>query len=537
MIRPDFLYPIIDTDVPISETDLEDFGSCFSVEKIKPWMTKELKNIKEDEIWQFARDNFQSEDETPWEMSPGELAIFKLVLFRQHPRAEIIAATQYGKSLTISRAVLTRVTAYAGDWMLVVPDQKRGRIILNYMIRDTANNDFFASKLAGINIKEKNLLMRLLEEKSKVKLTYQILEDDNVPRYGSIEILTAEARRKQNTITTIMGFGGRNIIADEAALEDDDIDSGIFRMLAGKGEDTFLVKIGNPFFRNHFLKSWKDENYKKVFIDYQIGMAEGRYLESFIDEAKGKPNFDVLFGCKFPPQGSIDTEGWMPLLTDDEVKMAMQPAAHFGEERMGADPADEGINESVIVKRSAGYCEILVESADLDTMDFSGQIILNSDFINSKKLYIDGVGIGAGVYGRVNEVNRVEKQNKLFVTRVNAGEQSADPKFFNKRAEMFWRVREWLKSGGKLSVDEGWYQLTKIKYKPNSKGQLQIMGKDEMRKRGIVSPDIADALALTFYDPTTALAVSQEEKFFMKKMAQMKKKKPGGGYGLRMINR
>lgn len=514
---------------------LEDLGSVFNQKQVNDYIEKEINEIKKDRIWKWARNNFRNDDETPWEMSPGELAIFKQILFRKNPRVEIVSSTQYGKTLTVSRALLSRITTYQGEWMLVVPDMKRGKIIINYMIRDTANNEFFSNKLAGLSLNEGNmLLMRLLEEKSKVKLTYQVMEEDNIPRYGTAEIITADARRKQNAISSIMGFGGRNIIQEESSLMDDEVDSGIFRMMAGKGEDTFLVKIGNPFFRNHFLTTWKDSRYKKIFINNMIGLAEGRYMQEFLEEAKTKPNYEVLYDCKFPKSGSIDSKGWMQLLTDEEIKLAMQDGVHFGEEREGCDPSDEGTDHSVIIKRSQGYAEVLYDEEGGDAMQFAGPVVLNSEIINSKKIYIDRVGVGAATFHKVTEINRVTYQNKLKVVGVNAGETVNDKQYFNKRAEMYWRTRQWIKNGGKLSKDNRWYELTKIKYQSNEKGQIVIMSKKDMRALGIQSPNVADSLSLTFYEPPTAIAITEDEKFFMKKMRQ-NQRKTGSGYSLKPI--
>lgn len=531
-MRDDFIFPKIELPMPIGDTDLEDMGKLLTDQMIKPFIREEIAKLKKDELWVYGRDNFFNEDGTHWEMSPGELAMFSVIVSRSHPRVSIVCSTQYGKTMTVSRAILSHITNYPGDWQIVVPDVKRGRIMINYIIRDTAANEYFASKLAGINIKEKNLLMRLLEEKSKVKLTYMAIEDGAGPKYGTVEILTAEARRKQNAITSIMGFGGRNVIADESALEDDEIDAGIFRMLAGKGKDTLLVKIGNPFFRNHFMTDWKSEGYKKIFVDYQIGLAEGRYEKNFIEEARKKPQFDVLFKCKFPSADAIDAEGWQQLISEEEIRLAMQGGAHFGESRLGIDPADSGTDDAAIIRRSAGYAEILFRQLGLDQMDFTGQCVLKIDEVKVKRIYVDKVQIGT--YSRLNEINRVNEK-KWNLTGVNAGEATIDPKFFNKKAEMFWRVREWLKSGGKLSLDAAWMQLARIKYRTvESQGTIQIMPKEVMRKKGIPSPGAADAIALTFYDPPKALAATEEDKFFMKKMRQQQKKKTKG-YGLRMI--
>ena len=421
---------------------------------------------------------------------------------------------------------------------------------MEYIINDTIPNDYFAQKLTGVNIKERTALHRLLEEKSRLKLTYQIIDDTEKPKYGSIALITADARRKQQAITSIMGFGGRNIIADESSLVVDEINSGVFRMLAGKGEDTFFLKIGNPFNRNHFLDDWQGNRYMKVYVDYIIGLAEGRYIPEFIEEAREKKKFDVLFECRFPAEEAVDEGGWMKLLTETEIKAAMQPGKHFGEEKLGCDPADEGTNNAAIVKRSSGYAEILYSESSVDPVQFAGPIIQQADTIISekKKIFIDKVGVGAGTVGKMREIEAINKaemrelnkKSALVITAVNAGETPTDKmQYANKRAEMYWRLRKWIKAGGILSNDERWLQLAEVPYQSDHRGRLVIMSKAEMRKIGIESPDEADALALTFYHAETPVVVSTEDKFFYKKMMKEKmrarrKRKPG--FNLRMTN-
>jgi hypothetical protein len=76
-------------------------------------------------------------------------------------------------------------------------------------------------------------------------------------------------------------------------------------------------------------------------------------------------------------------------------------------------------------------------------------------------------------------------------------------------------------------------QLAEIRYKPDSSGKLKIMSKEEMLKRGIKSPDVADALSLTFYDPPLP-GFTKEDKMFYQKMKQ-KQKKQGENYKLKMV--
>ena len=65
---------------------------------------------------------------------------------------------------------------------------------------------------------------------------------------------------------------------------------------------------------------------------------------------------------------------------------------------------------------------------------------------------------------------------------------------------MYWRAREWILRGGKLEQDDDWFELTKMKWKvADSSGKIKMMSKEEMLKEGIDSPDVADALSMTFY--------------------------------------
>jgi len=85
------------------------------------------------------------------------------------------------------------------------------------------------------------------------------------------------------------------------------------------------------------------------------------------------------------------------------------------------------------------------------------------------------------------------------VRGVGGADEPTDNRFLNVRAEMYWRCKEWLARGGKLMRDPDWLQLLAIKYKvADSSGRLKMMSKEEMLREGIDSPDVADALAMTF---------------------------------------
>jgi hypothetical protein len=71
--------------------------------------------------------------------------------------------------------------------------------------------------------------------------------------------------------------------------------------------------------------------------------------------------------------------------------------------------------------------------------------------------------------------------------------------YANKRAEIWGAMRAWLKSGGAIPPNpELASQLTNVQYGFNVQNAIVLEKKEDMKKRGLSSPDIADALALTF---------------------------------------
>ena len=110
-------------------------------------------------------------------------------------------------------------------------------------------------------------------------------------------------------------------------------------------------------------------------------------------------------------------------------------------------------------------------------------------------LFVDGGGVGGGVVDNLNRLNHDPIE-------VNFGSRPDDArKYANKRAEMWGRTKDWLAIGC-LAPDELLAtDLTAVEYGFNAQDQIQLERKEDMEKRGLASPDDADALALTFAHP------------------------------------
>lgn len=171
---------------------------------------------------------------------------------------------------------------------------------------------------------------------------------------------------------------------------------------------------------------------------------------------------------------------------------------------MGVDVARYGKDETVIAFRRGrdAYSEPWKSYAKLDTMEVAARIADEYNRIRPNALFIDETGVGAGVVDRLLQLG-------FPVQAVNFGsnpDNLTDAKVANKRAEMWVRMREWLKTGGIPDDPHLEAQLTSVEYKHDANNAILLEKKEDMAKRGLPSPDRADALALTFAYPVHVAA-------------------------------
>ena len=120
---------------------------------------------------------------------------------------------------------------------------------------------------------------------------------------------------------------------------------------------------------------------------------------------------------------------------------------------------------------------------------------------------IDVPGVGGGVVDRLAELD-------LPVVPYNGGEAPIDKeRFVNARAEDYWTLRERFEQG-EIDIDADddklAAQLGSIKWGIDSRGRIKIESKDDMRKRGLPSPDRADTAAMIFSGRANAAPMNVE---------------------------
>jgi len=160
----------------------------------------------------------------------------------------------------------------------------------------------------------------------------------------------------------------------------------------------------------------------------------------------------------------------------------------------GIDIARSGGDENVVACRQGPVVRIAHTSSFVSTMQTTGEIALLIDREKPDIVRVDAVGVGAGVYDRLKEL---EYPVEEFIAGAEAEDKE---RFLNLRAEAHWLFRERLEKGDIDLPDDPDLiaQLSGIQYKIRSDKKIQVESKEEMKKRGLKSPDRADAVIMAF---------------------------------------
>jgi hypothetical protein len=165
----------------------------------------------------------------------------------------------------------------------------------------------------------------------------------------------------------------------------------------------------------------------------------------------------------------------------------------------GLDVARFGDDRCALVKRRGNVIPDLTKMwKHRDTMETCGIVMREwyetPDVLKPSAINCDVIGIGAGVVDRLRELG-------VPVFGVNVAELSSEPdRYLRLRDELWWKARLWFMARDcKIINDPALISdLVGPTYKALSTGKLQIESKDDMKKRGLRSPDAGDAFCLTF---------------------------------------
>ena len=165
----------------------------------------------------------------------------------------------------------------------------------------------------------------------------------------------------------------------------------------------------------------------------------------------------------------------------------------------GVDPARFGDDRTALAKRQGSYLLEKVKTwQGKDLMSTAGIVLSEYEATpypeKPSHIFIDSIGLGAGLVDRLVELD-------LPAIGINVAESPAlGQKFSRLRDELWWKAREFFEAKDCKMPDDSTLikELTAVKYQYLSSGKLKVEGKDQLKKRGLRSPDCADAFLLTF---------------------------------------
>jgi len=402
--------------------------------------------------------------------------------------------TRYGKTFCVALGLLLEILKTPIETpikvkriAIIAPSNDQTKILRGYINEIISNNVYLSNMLD--KSKGASPSNRLRSEQSKQCLTFK--------NGWEIRTLTAHSGvNEENSAPSLMGWGADIVVLDEACLIQQSVyTSRISRMLGDNPANSKLIIIMNPWYKDNFAyNAWNSSDFKKVHVNWQQALEEGRTTQAYIEEQKKiltSYEWSVLYESEF----SKETR-------DTLIKYEwIQRAIHRGKENnlslssnthlvYGLDVAEQGVDKTVLTcAHTDGICYKIVNQTVItadETMPCANEVA--AQISKSDRIQIDSIGIGAGVHSRLKELH----YNAISVRVTEAPTQEKE-RYLNQKSQRYWHLRT-LFEQDQISIPNNTTlitQLSQIHYKITTNGKIQI------ENHNTKSPDHTDSLMLT----------------------------------------
>jgi len=328
---------------------------------------------------------------------------------------------------------------------------------------------------------------------------FEVTSDRVVLKAAPSEAFISARTARAETPEALAGVHSQNVllICDEASGIDESVFAAASGSMSGHSATTLL--LGNPtrssglfYDTHHRVKA----DWKTMHVSC---LKSPRVSDEFVKE------MEVKYGAE-SNQFRVRVLGEFPLKEDntvipaDTVQSAQKRDIESDPDTVpiwGLDVARFGADSSVLAIRHGNAITELISWKGLSLMELTGRVVDRYNGLIPRQrpteILVDSIGLGAGVVDRLQELD-------LPVRGINVGEASSmSGTYLNLRAELWFKLKDWLAAKDcKLPVDSALFsELVSPRYQFTSSGKMKIESKDEMRKRGLPSPDKADAICLT----------------------------------------
>ena len=322
-------------------------------------------------------------------------------------------------------------------------------------------------------------------------------------------------------------------VVDEASGVDDRIFEVAEGALASHGSR--LLMLGNPTrLQGYFALSQRSRRGQYTplhFRSQDSPLCPPGYREGLVAKfGEGSNVVRVRADGEFP---EADDDALIPLAHCEAALSRERPEVVTGPRRLGVDVARMGTNRTALVLRQSTVVEQARIYSRQDTMVTVGCVLQALVDWEADEIYIDTIGMGAGVYDRLAEItphlpglaDAVREYmlrrgwQKLPLVAVNVAlpappRKRGEPQGRTLRDHLWLEMAAWLRDEepvfacAKTLAEDLAGELATPKSHLDSSGRIVVESKDELAARGVQSPDLADALGTTFAPPARPRAVA-----------------------------
>lgn len=320
---------------------------------------------------------------------------------------------------------------------------------------------------------------------------------------------------KNQQANTLAGLHGRHpiVICDEAGDYPDGVvvaaEAILSSLVDGKPPDGRVILGGNPTSTEGPLYRVTKKDRDRWWV-YEI--------TSDPDDPNRTPRVDPVWAQEQINQWGRDSDfvkinilGQFPSQQANKLigpDLALEAAQRkIGDEHkyealiFGIDVARYNDNASVLIQRQGLLSLKPRVWREVNHMVLADQVAYEYENKRPAAVFIDKGPVGVGLIDRLNTLG-------VPTIAIDFGGTPIDEKFQDRRSEMYWKMAKWLKDGGVIADDvqlRGELCAPNYSFKQTGKiTKFKLESKEEMKKRGVPSPDMADALALTFAAPVVA---------------------------------
>jgi hypothetical protein len=293
------------------------------------------------------------------------------------------------------------------------------------------------------------------------------------------------------------------VIMDEASVIPGIIWQTIEPVMTDVNTEIIWAVFGNPLrptgpFRECFGKF--AHRWKRWHIDARtVGISDKQQIKEWAEDHDEDSYF-----FRTRVRGEFPTAGALQFIDTDSVEQAMtREAQSLSNDALvvGVDVARFGDDASVIYARrgmdARSIPPIVIRKTGADRLE--DRLLQFCTEHPVDVIFMDGSGVGGAV------VDHLANRHNLPVEDIQFGSKALNAtsqvKYAQRRSEMWGNMKDALKWMAIPNSSELRDQLISPEYDYNLRGELQLEKKSDMKKRGLASPDIADALALTFARP------------------------------------